>query len=96
MPTDSEPVLVIPERVLLADVPPLCAHLEALYAAGASEVICDVGALLRADLAAVETVARLALTARRAGGGITLRNTGPGLRALLHLTGLAGLVEPSG
>ncbi|MEU5436667.1 STAS domain-containing protein [Streptomyces sp. NPDC020719] len=90
---DAEPVLVVPERVSLADVPRLCARLEALYATGSAQVVCDLGALLRADLTAVETVARLALTARRSGGSITLRNTGPGLRALLHLTGLAELAE---
>ncbi|WP_257583788.1 STAS domain-containing protein [Streptomyces sp. TLI_146] len=89
--TPTEPArLVVPAPVTLADVPPLCERLRALYAAGAREVVCDVGALVRADLAAVEAVARLRLTARRAGGRLTIRNAGPGLVALLRL---AGLVE---
>ncbi|MEU1073946.1 MULTISPECIES: STAS domain-containing protein [unclassified Streptomyces] len=81
-------LLVVPSPLALADVPALCARLRSLYAAGAREVVCDVGGLVRADLAAVEAVARLRLTARRAGGGLSLRGVGPGLAALLHLTGL--------
>ncbi|MFF1478610.1 STAS domain-containing protein [Streptomyces sp. NPDC058301] len=87
--TPTEPAhLVVPAPVTLADVPPLCERLRALYAAGAREVVCDVGGLVRADLAAVEAVARLRLTARRAGGRIEIRNAGPGLMALLRLAGL--------
>ncbi|MFG2148902.1 STAS domain-containing protein [Streptomyces sp. NPDC048696] len=87
-PTDPAPVLVMPARLAFIDVPPLCAQLEALYAAGSAEVVCDLGALIRADLTAVETVARLRLTAARAGGRLTIRNAGPGLVALLTLVGL--------
>ncbi|WP_234386505.1 STAS domain-containing protein [Streptomyces sp. ERV7] len=91
----TEPaLLVVPSPTALSDVPPLCERLRALYAAGAREVVCDVGALVRADLAAVEAVARLCLTARRAGGRLTIRNAGPGLVALLELTGLTA--EPGG
>jgi hypothetical protein len=47
-------------------------------------------------LAAVDDVARLALTARRLGGGVTLSEVSSELRALLELSGfvigVAGLV----
>lgn len=86
----TEPaLLVVPFPMAYADIALLCERLRALYAAGAREVVCDVGALVRADLAAVEAVARLRLTARRAGGRLSIRNAGPGLVALLHLAGLA-------
>ncbi|WP_407698132.1 STAS domain-containing protein [Streptomyces jumonjinensis] len=81
-------VLVMPPRVTLADVPPLCERLRALYGAGADDVVCDLAALTRADLATVEAVARLRLTARRAGRGVRMRNAGPELLALLTLAGL--------
>lgn len=87
--TPTEPAhLVVPAPVTLADVPPLCERLRALYAAGAGEVVCDLRELARADLVAVEAVARLRLTARRAGGHLSIRNAGPGLVALLRLAGL--------
>ncbi|MFD9795057.1 STAS domain-containing protein [Streptomyces sp. NPDC059070] len=86
----NEPaLLVVPSPLTPTDVPPLCASLRALYEAGAREVVCDVGALVRADLTALEALARLHLTARRAGGHLSIRGATPGLRALLHLAGLA-------
>ncbi|MEO3974050.1 STAS domain-containing protein [Streptomyces sp. CAU 1734] len=81
-------VLVMPAQVTLADVPPLCERLRELYGDGAGEVVCDLAALTRADLASVEAVARLRLTARRAGRGVTLRNARPELLSLLELVGL--------
>ncbi|WP_228386862.1 STAS domain-containing protein [Streptomyces katsurahamanus] len=78
----------MPPRVTFADVPPLCERLRALYGAGADDVVCDLAALTRADLATVEAVARLRLTARRAGRGVRMRNAGPELLALLTLAGL--------
>ncbi|MFJ8312681.1 MULTISPECIES: STAS domain-containing protein [unclassified Streptomyces] len=85
----TEPtVLVVPGPVTFADVPLLCERLRVLYGAGVEEVVCDLAALTRADLAAVEAVARLRLTARRAGGRLRMRNAGAGLGALLELAGL--------
>jgi hypothetical protein len=43
----------------------------------------------RADLALVDTLARLALAARRVGASLELRMAGPGLMSLLELVGLA-------
>ncbi|KOU39155.1 hypothetical protein ADK54_26920 [Streptomyces sp. WM6378] len=87
-PAEQQPVLVVSALVTLADVPLLCERLRGLYVGGAREVVCDLAALTRADLVAVEVVARLRLTARRAGGRVLMRNAGAGLVALLELTGL--------
>ncbi|MGW6455546.1 STAS domain-containing protein [Streptomyces sp. NPDC055078] len=87
-------VLALPARLTLADVPPLCERLRGLYGDGADEVVCDLGALERIDLTTVEAVARLRLTARRAGRGVRIRGAGPELLALLELTGLGGLGRP--
>jgi MFS superfamily sulfate permease-like transporter len=89
-PPEQHPVLVVPDSLTFADVPSLCERLRGLFVSGAAEVVCDLGAVTRADLAAVEAVARLRLTARRAGGRVLLRNAGAGLVALLELTGLGG------
>jgi hypothetical protein len=45
------------------------------------------------DIGAVDDVARLALMAKRMGGGIVLAEVSPDLRALLELTGLVVEVE---
>ncbi|MEV6792478.1 STAS domain-containing protein [Streptomyces sp. NPDC051320] len=82
--------LVVAGPVGRADVPRLCAELRALLTStGASVVDCDVGALTCPDLAAVEAVVRLRLTARRHGSRVRLRNAAPALVALLELVGLA-------
>lgn len=82
-------VLVIADRVTSADVPRLCEELTGLLDAhDAQEVDCDVGALGAPDLAAVDAVARLRLTARRRGRVLRLRNPTPALLALLELVGL--------
>ncbi|MFD0625405.1 STAS domain-containing protein [Streptomyces sanglieri] len=94
-------VLVVTGRVTRDAVPGLCAELEALLygpdgaarAPGAG-VDCDVGGVVRADLALVEAIARLGLVARRAGGRrLRLRNVPPELRSLLDLVGLADVVD---
>ncbi|MFE8006220.1 STAS domain-containing protein [Streptomyces sp. NPDC057418] len=93
--------LVLTGRVTRAEVPELCARLEALLdsrpAAGASAaatvVDCDVGGVIRPDLALVEAVARLGLIARRAGDAeLRLRNVPAELSALLDLVGLTDVV----
>ena len=45
------------------------------------------------DLAAVDDVARVALQAARLGGGVTLRDVCPAMRALLELAALGVEVE---
>lgn len=68
----------------------LCDEVRSLLGAtGAPVVVCDVGGLGPPGLAAVDLLARLQLTARRAGGRIRLRDPDPALRALLDLVGLS-------
>ncbi len=75
-------------------VPGLCEDVRALLVAtGAGVVVCDVAGLGPPGLGAVELLARLQLTARRAGGGIRLRDPTPALLALLDLVGLTFDVE---
>lgn len=82
-------VLVLPDALSPQELPRLCGEVRALLeTTGASVVVCDVGGLGPPGLAVVELLARLELTARRAGGRIRLRDPGPALQALLGLTGL--------
>lgn len=60
---------------------------------GSAVVICDVAGIGPPGLLAVDLLARLQLTARRAGGHIRLRAPDPALRALLDLVGLRFEVE---
>ena len=62
-----------------------------LRAGGVSRVVCHLDRV-GSDLAAVDAVARLALTARRAGVAFDLRGLDPDLPALLQLVGLSGLL----
>ncbi|MDI3423575.1 STAS domain-containing protein [Streptomyces luteolus] len=89
----SEPLVVgLGARVARDEVPQLCEQMLAgLQATGATEVVCDAGALAVPDMAAVEALARMRLTARRAGAGMRIRDPGPRLAGLLALVGLAEL-----
>ncbi|QGV78904.1 STAS domain-containing protein [Streptomyces ficellus] len=76
-----------------ADVPRLCEELAALLGErDGPDVVCDVGAVTRPNLATVEALARLRLTAQRRGRRMTVRDAQPALRALLELVGLADLL----
>ena len=63
----------------------------ALGAGGVSRVVCHLDRV-RSDLVAVDTLARLVLTARRAGVPFDLSGSDPELSALLRLVGLSGLL----
>ena len=88
-------VLVVGGSLEPADAVALCARARPLLADLASgdtgAIVCEVGSL-RADLAAVDAVARLALVAVRLERGVRLRDASPFLRDLLVLAGLAGVV----
>lgn len=97
---DTDPIVLrVGGLIGPADAPRLCGELTALLdgaAPGAAAVV-DADALVRPDLAAVDALARLHLTARRLGHPLTVRNARPGLRALLTLVGLADrLLTPPG
>ncbi|ASQ98789.1 STAS domain-containing protein [Streptomyces sp. 11-1-2] len=85
----SPAVLVLGRPVTRAEVERLCERLSALARrAGPGPVTVDVGGVGRPDLAVVEALARLRLTAGRLGRGIQLRNACGELRRLLAWTGL--------
>ncbi|MEU9476308.1 STAS domain-containing protein [Streptomyces sp. NPDC048191] len=87
-------VLTLPGPVTRAEVAALCARVRMLLAgSGTRVVVCDVGGLGPPGLAVVDLLARLELTARRAGGRIRLRDPDPALHALLDLVGLRFQVE---
>ncbi|CAL9275848.1 MULTISPECIES: STAS domain-containing protein [Streptomyces] len=82
-------VLVLPGPVSRGETPRLCDEVRALMeSTRAGVVVCDVGGLGPPGLAVVDLLARLQLTARRAGGRIRLRDPDPALHALLDLVGL--------
>ncbi len=74
------------------DTPTLTAELGILVSAGATLVVCDVGALAPADLGAVDALARLQLAARRLGCGLRLMRVSSELQQLLGCVGLADVV----
>ncbi|MCF1596351.1 STAS domain-containing protein [Streptomyces muensis] len=87
-------VLVLAGPVTRDEVAGLCDAVRArLEATGARVVVCDVGGLGPPGLGVVDLLARLQLTARRAGGRIRLRDPDPALHALLDLVGLRFEVE---
>ncbi len=58
-------------------------------------LVCDVGALVHADLRAVGDLARVQLAARRLGREVRLRHASRELQELLALTGLADVLPLS-
>ncbi|WP_418958729.1 STAS domain-containing protein [Streptomyces tritici] len=91
----SQPlVLYVSGRIGPADAPGLCADLERRLAGlDPAEIVCDVGALAQADLAVVEALTRLRLTAGRLGHTLRFRGAGRELRLLLALVGLDELLS---
>ncbi|MEU9700836.1 STAS domain-containing protein [Streptomyces sp. NPDC047981] len=89
MDTTGPLVLTLAARATPEEVARLCAL---LGEAAPTDVICDVGGLTHADLAAVDALARLRLAARRRGHRLRFEGAGGELRRLLDLVGLAGLV----
>jgi anti-anti-sigma regulatory factor len=86
-------VLVVAAPLRPADVAGLCERMARLAASpGTGPIVCNVGALERADVLAVHALARLQLVARRHGTRIVLRDPAPGLRELLAFAGLDGVV----
>ncbi|WP_454332678.1 STAS domain-containing protein [Streptomyces glaucescens] len=86
--------IVLAGPVTREEVSGLCEDVRVLLEGGGpTVVVCDVGALGPPGLATVDLLARLQLTARRAGGRIRLRDPAPALHALLDLVGLRFEVE---
>ncbi|MFI1381603.1 lipid asymmetry maintenance protein MlaB [Embleya sp. NPDC020886] len=95
-PTTPPGALVVRAPLARTDVPGLCVRLLALlHDDPADPFPCDVSALTRPDLAAIEALARLQLIARGLDRRIRLHGVGGELRDLLTLTGLDTIV-PAG
>jgi ABC-type transporter Mla MlaB component len=76
--------------VARGDALALCRQLERRLAKQRTGgVICDVATLSQPDLATLDALARMQLTARRCGARLQLQGATPGLIGLLALTGLA-------
>ena len=76
-----------------SDISVLCRRVSTLLQrTHADLVVCDVAELVRPDLAAVDALARLQLTARREGAQIRLRHVDERLRELLKMAGLCDVV----
>lgn len=86
-------------RITPADVPCLDEELRRVLrddgtgGTAPRQVFCDIGGLAQVNLAAVDALARLHLTARRHGSRLRVRNAGPDLLALLELVGLPELAD---
>jgi ABC-type transporter Mla MlaB component len=82
-------LLVIQPDVAPADIPRICRGGRALLRQSpATELICDVSAVLTVDAVLLDVLARLQLTARQHGCRLRLTGVDRGLRDLLALTGL--------
>jgi anti-anti-sigma regulatory factor len=93
-PTPSTIVFPVSGRIGPSDIRPLCEALRALLEEGYCElVICDVGALVDPDAAAVDALGQLQLTTRRLGCRMRLRD--PSVE-LLELIVFMGLGKPAG
>jgi hypothetical protein len=89
--------VVVDRPAGLDAVDALCARVDAaIVRLGVRVVVCDVNSLGDADELALETLARLQLTAKRAHASMRLVGVAPGLDDLLAAAGLAGVVGESG
>lgn len=90
----GEVVLTVDAPLSDAEVPDLCAAVERLLSQHDIRLVtCDIGAIVDPDLAALDAVARMALTARRVGAAIEFQNACHGLLDLLELAGLTDVVR---
>ena len=95
-PSHAPPTLVIDRQITGADAPALCARAQVLLlVAGGNELICDLSALPRAHLGAIDALARLQLAARRGGCRMLLRAAPAELGHLIELCGLDAVLAPA-
>jgi ABC-type transporter Mla MlaB component len=95
-PAPSTIVVVIGGRITRGDVPELCERLRRAVERSYADVIeFEVGALVDPDVDTVAAMARLALTARRLGRQLRLRQASRHLQELLALTGLDDVIQCS-
>ncbi|MGH3321211.1 MAG: STAS domain-containing protein [Streptosporangiaceae bacterium] len=93
-PGSSTIVLPIGDPITRADVPRLCERLRVLLEDSDADVaICDAAALTTFDVATVDALARMQLTALRLGRSIRLRHASSELRELLAIAGLSSVIS---
>lgn len=86
-------VFTISGALTRTDTPALCERLHALLESNESHsIICDVQKLIRMDVATVEALARLQLTARQCGCQLRVRHGSAELQDLLALMGLSQVI----
>jgi ABC-type transporter Mla MlaB component len=86
-------LMIIGGPIARADIAALCESVRLLLQGSAADVVvCDVGALVDPDVAAVDALARLQLTAQRLGRGIRLQHASEELIDLLSFMGLRDAV----
>lgn len=92
-PPGPRTVVMLVGTVTPAGMPSLCDRVvAALLTSGAEVVTCDVSGVEATDVATVDALARMQLTARRQGGSIRLRRPSRMLQSLIFLTGLSEVV----
>ena len=93
----SEPstmILALGGPIARSDVPRLCERARTLLEGSNAEVVvCDVRAVVHPDLATIDALARLLLTARRLGRRVWLRYPGVEVQQLLNFVGLSGILQ---
>jgi anti-anti-sigma regulatory factor len=97
-PEPSAIVLAIGSTIDRREILALCDRLRDLLATNPGKVVtCDLTELDQADVAVVDAIIRLTLTARRHGRQLQIRQASPELQDLLALMGLSEVVtlEPS-
>jgi anti-anti-sigma regulatory factor len=92
-PASARPVIVIDRAFVAADAQALGERLCVALGTGSGEtILCDASALVQADLATIDGLARLALATRRLGHGLRLCQASSELTGLMALVGLTGVV----
>jgi hypothetical protein len=96
-PGPKSVVLDVRSPISRAAIAGLCERVRGILGLdGVDLVSCEVGGLVDPDPVAVDALARMQLTARRAGGAIRLRHVQARLRDLLAATGLCGALPRCG
>jgi ABC-type transporter Mla MlaB component len=95
-PESDTLVLIVSGPIGRTETAKVCGRVrELLQSCDASAIVCDVAALVDPDVITVETLARVQLTARRAGHRIRLRHACNELKQLLDLMGLSEVLPVS-
>lgn len=89
--------VVVPARVEPQDIERLCERVRAACCGRRGPVLCDLGLVAVPDLMVIDALARMRLTARRAGGSLVVVRLRSDLARLVALAGLGTvLLEPDG